>query len=210
MKKNNKGFGRLEVLIMIAILLLIFAFVMYLLLQGANKQRLETMKENASNFSKTVVTNIASFKNINVVYLGEAIDEEVSNKIPSPFGDKFCDPTQSKVESAGGRTYVTLKCGRMLIKHAEFKANEDVKVYEVSDWSTTRPKEDKDNGITVEEITLYNCEENGKEKYDDYYEDYYLVYKVNKDYGTNYYFKENITNCTVKPKKFFRTLKEAK
>lgn len=210
MKKNNKGFGRLEVLIMMAILLVIFAFIMYLLLQGANKQRVETMKENALNFSKTVVSNISSFKNINVVYLDEAIDEEVSKNIPSPFGEKYCDPAQSKVESSEGKAYVTLKCGRMLIKHAEFKPNEEVKVYEVSDWSATKPQEDKEKGITVEEATFYNCEVDGKEKYDTYYEDFYLVYKINKDFGTNYYFKENITNCTVKPKKLFRTLKEVK
>lgn len=208
MRKNNKGIGGIELITIIGLLLVIFAFFSFILLKGLNRQRIDTMKENALTLSKTVVTNIASFRNVSLVYLGEAIDEKVSPNIKSPFGGKYCDPALSKVESDGGRVYVTLKCGKYEIHHIEIKDKDKVPMIEVSEWDAKKPEADEANGVKVEETTLYNCIENGKEKFDSFYEKDYLLYRVNKEYNTNYYFMDDITNCTIKPKKFFRTVKD--
>lgn len=207
MKKNNKGIGGIELITIMGLFLVIFAFLSYILLKGLNKQRLDTMKENSLTFSHLVVNNIASFKNVSLVYLGEAIDEKVATPIKSPFGGKYCDPALSKVESIDGKVYVTLKCGRYEIKHIEAKDKNKVPVIEVSEWDTKKLEADEANGVSVEETTLYNCIEDGKEKFDTFYEKDYLLYKINREYGKSYYFMENIKECTVKPKKFFRTVK---
>lgn len=203
--KNNKGFGKFEVMTMIVILMIIFAFIFYLLIQGANKQRFTTMKENALNFSKTVATNTASFHYTNVVYLDEVIEEGFSKNIHNPFGGGNCDVTQSRVDTEDGRTYATLRCGKYLIDRANFADMEVVPIYEVSDWQEAALE-----GENVEERTLYNCLDNGEEYFDQYYEELYFVYRYNKEFGTDAYFVNQIpsSSCEVTSKTFYRTHKE--
>ena len=203
--RNNKGFGKFEVITMIVVLLVVFAFVFYLVLQGANKQRFETMKDNALTFSKTVATNTASFHYGDVVYLDEVVDNGLSNKIPNPIGGGGCDGTQSRINTIDGRTYTTLRCGKYLIDQADFSDKEKVAIYEVSDW-----QEKKIDGEDVQERELYNCEIDGKNVFDQYYEDLYFVYRYNKEYGDSAYFPDQIsdTNCKVVSKTFYRTRKE--
>lgn len=200
--RNNKGFGRFEVMTMIVVLLLIFAGAGYSILNGASGQRLSTFKDNALKFSQTVVTNGASFRNTKVVYLDEAIDGKFSNKIKNPLGSGYCDPTESRVNLIDGQSYATLRCGDYLIDQALFKGTDPVPVYKVSEWSETKPK-----GDNVEEKVLYNCVDNGKELFDTYYEDYYLVYKVFKQFNQEYYTIKSISKsvCTVTEKTFYRT-----
>ena len=203
--KNNKGFGKSEILTVMCLLLIIFAGGGYFILKGANKQKIATMKDNALNFSKNVVTNTASFRNTNVVYLEEANDGDYFPKVKNPFGAGYCDATQSRVNIKDGQSYATLLCGNYLIDESIFKANVEVPIYKVSDWQETKPE-----GDNVEEKVLYNCLDGGKEMYDTYYEDYYLVYKIYKDTGNEYYNVKSISKsvCVVTEKTFYRT-KEA-
>ncbi len=199
--KNNKGFGRFEVMTLILLMIVVLAGGFYMILNGANKQRMITMRDNASNFSKMVVTNNASFRNTNVVYLEEAIDGKYSSKIKNPLGSGYCDPTQSRVNIINGEAYTTLRCGEYLIDQSQFKAGDEFVVYKVSDWTDKKPK-----GDNVEERVLYNCVDNGKELFDTYYEDYYLVYKIYKEYNQDFHFVNAINNvCKVTSKTFYRT-----
>ena len=201
--KNNKGFGKFEIIVMILVLLVIFAFAFYMLLNGANGQRLTTMKDNAVTFSKTVSTNIASFHNTNYVYLQEAIDEELLQGIKNPFGKGNCDEKESFVHIKEGLPYVTLKCGDMFIDEDSF-SNKDVKVYKVTPWSDKKGENDND------ELTFYNCLENGEEVFDEYYEELYFVYMVNKKYGSSSYYASNLTACEVTSKPMYRQKTEFK
>ena len=197
--KNNKGFGKFEVLTVIVILLCIFAFLAYSFLGGTSKQKVDTMKENALNFSKTVTTNVASFHNVDVVYLGEAIEEKVIGNIKNPFGSGNCDAGESKVTYRDGQAFVTLKCGEYLIEDEKFSDKEKVDIFHVGDWTTKKISKD------YEKKKLYNCQDKGKDIYSDYYEELYLVAKVNKDYNTDYYFVDEIDICNVVSKTFYRT-----
>lgn len=204
--KNNKGFGKLEIMIVITLLLIVFAGGGVVILRGANKQKISTMKDNALNFSKSVVTNGASFRSTNVVYLEEAIDNDYYPKIKNSMGPGFCDATQSRVNIIDGQSYATLRCGEYLIDKSMFKANVEVPIYKVSDWT-----DKKIEGDNVEEKILYNCTKDGKELYDTYYEDAYLVYKIYKDYNQEFHIVSNIKGvCEVTSKTFYRTKEEIK
>ena len=198
--KNNKGFGRTEILTMVTLLIVAFAFFGYLLLKGANKQKFDTMKENALSFSKAASTNIASFSNVDVVYLDELVSAGVSGNIKNPFGGGNCDGSQSRVNFTSGRSYATLRCGEYLIDYSDFSDKEAVPVYKVTEWD-----EEKITGTYVEKRTLFNCLDNGREVFDKYYEEFYFVFKYNEKYGTNAYFANDAKNCEVTSKEFYRT-----
>ena len=197
--RNNKGFMKHELITVILILLVIFAFLFYLFLGGLSKQKVETMKENAITFSKTIVTNIASFHNIDTVYLGEAIDEKLLDGIKSPVGGGDCSISESKVTFKDGNSLVTLRCGDYLIDSENVNATDKMKIYKVGKWEEKK----LENG---EEKTLYNCKKDDKLVYDEYYEEFYFVSRINKDNDTDYYFAKDIKDtCEVVSKQFYRT-----
>lgn len=200
--RNNNGFGKFEVLTVILLLLCIFGFLMYTILGGASKQKIDTMKKSAISLSKTVAINGDSFHSVDVVYLDEVIHENLLKNISSPFSSKDCDVGESKVEMIEGHPYVTLKCDAYLIDKELMESNEDAKIYKVSDWS-----EEKLEGDDVETKKLYNCKEKGKEVFDKYYEELYFVFEVNKKYGSDHYFANEVEECKVVSKKFYRTKK---
>ena len=204
--KNNKGFVKFEVVTIILVLLIVFAFLFYMILNGAGGQKFETMKENASLLSKAVATNIGSFHYTNTVYLEEAIDEGVFNKIKNPFGSGNCDASESKVETIDGKTYVTLRCGKYLLEKENFADTKNVPFYEVGEWTEKKPE-----GNDVEEKEMYNCLDNDQEVFDQYHEELYFVYQVNKKYETDFYFAKDVDNdgvCEVETKTFYRTHKQ--
>ena len=61
--RNNKGFGRYEILTVIVLMLIIFCILSVVMFGGISKQKIETMKKNAITFNSAVTTNIASFHN---------------------------------------------------------------------------------------------------------------------------------------------------
>ena len=194
--KNNKGFGKFEILTVIVVLLIIFCILSISLFGGVSKQKLETMKKSSISFSGAVTTNISTFHNTETVYLQEVVDEKLIKPIKSPVGGGNCSGSESYVELIDGMPYVTLKCNNVLIEKENFSGNE-IKAYKVSKWST-----DKKDG---EKKVLYNCIDKGKEVFDEYYDELYFVYEINKKYGTDYYFASNVTDCKVVSKTFYRT-----
>ncbi len=201
--KNNYGFGRFEVLTVIVLLLAIFAYLAYSVLGGTSPRKIDAMKDSAISFSKAVTVNNSSFHNTENVYLQEVIDEKLIKEIKSPVSMGNCSSSESVVQLIGGMPYVTLKCGKILIEKANFDSKE-VPTYEVSDWSLRKP-----GTSSVEEKTLYNCKENGKELFPNYYDELYFIYEINKKYGTDYYYASNIENeCELVSETFYRTKKK--
>lgn len=198
--KNNKGFGKTEVMILLLLAIVLFAGGAYMILGGANNQKYNTMKENGWNFSKTVATNIASFHYSQTVYLGEAIDEGLFKDMKNPFGKGNCSESESRIDTVDGKPYVTFKCGDYLIDHSTFDDRTIVPIYKVGKW-----QEEKLEGENVEEKTLYNCLDGGDELFDEYNEELYMVYLYNKEYGADAYFSKDMTMCEVVTKTFYRT-----
>ena len=202
--KNNKGFGKFEILSLFVLCLAFFAYLMYMILGKAGTQKFVTMKENAVSLSKVVSTNKNSFHNSETIYLGEVIDEEFSKKVKSPFTSGYCDEAESKVQYIDGNPYVTLRCDEYLIDKSRVNDINDIVIYKVSDWY------DKQKNTDGEEANvLYNClDENGKEMFDKYIEEYYLISRVNKEFDTDYYGTDGISECEVVSKTMYRTKTE--
>lgn len=204
--RNNKGFGRTEVMIILVLALVLFAGGAYMILGGANNQKFTTMKENGWNFSKTVATNISSFHYSQTVYLDEAMDEGLFKKdMKNPFGKGNCDGSESRIDTIDGKPYVTFKCGEYLIDKSTFDDRTIIPIYKVSDWTEEKPE-----GDNVEERVLYNCLDGGKELFDKYNEELYMVYLYNKEFGEDAYFSKDMTMCEVVTKTFYRTKEEVK
>ena len=197
--RNNKGFGRYEILTVIVLMLIIFCILSVVMFGGISKQKIETMKKNAITFNSAVTTNIASFHNTETVYLQEAIDEKLIGEIKSPVGGGKCSPSESLVELIDGTPYVTLKCNNVLIEKSNL-TDKKMNVYKVGKW------EEKESKSNMEKKTLYNCVSKEKEVFNEYYEELYFVYEINKKYDTDYFFADNIeSECKVVKKTFYRT-----
>lgn len=200
--RNNKGFGKFEVLTVIVVLLAVFAYLGYTLTKQPMSKKLETMKNNAITFSRIVMNNANSFHSDKTVYLDEVYDEELSKKIRNPFGEGYCSASESKTEYDENTYYVTFQCDHYLIEHTSFSGNNDVTFYEVGDWKETKTNDDD------EEKVLYNCLTSNVERYA-YGEELYIVSRVNKDFNRDYYSISSIKEeCDVVQKTFYRTKKE--
>jgi len=200
--KNSKGFGKFEVLTVIVLLMIVGTFLLYGVIKQSPEEGMKTMKNDAVKFSSAVATNNDTFHNTNFVYLGEVIDEKLIKEIKNPIGRGNCSVSESFVEMINGTATTTLKCGEYLIDRATFAGGEKLKLYKVSDWE--EKKSDKSN----DQKTLYNCIENGKEKYPEYYEELYFVYRINQDYGTGHYYVDTVEDCKVVAKTFYREKNE--
>ena len=200
---NEKGFGKFEVLTIIVLLLAIFAYLMYSLLGGASKQKINAMKDSAVTFGKTVAGDTNSFPNPDNIYLDEAIENGLMNKIKSPVRRGYCDGSESKFTMINGSVHVTLKCGDYIINEAPIENKADIKVYKVGNWTTNKP-----SGNNIQEKILYNCTENGKNVFDEYLDEFYFVYKTNDKYSASNYNASDVSECNAVSKTFYRTMVE--
>ena len=114
--RNNKGLGRFETIIVILLLLIIFAFLFKVILDGASGKDFDAMRKDAISFGKAVTTNADFFHNPDKVSLGEAVGEKTLKEIKSPVSKGTCDENESKVVMQDGKYLVTLRCGNYIIK----------------------------------------------------------------------------------------------
>lgn len=199
---NNKGFLRYEVVTILLICIIAFCGGAFFIVKNVNNQKISTMSSNGLKLSEVVVANISSFKNLNMVYLEEVINEELLNNIKNPFGGGNCDTTESKVDIIDGKPYTTLRCGSYLIDKENIRDVEKTHIYKISEWSSS-----KIDGENIEEKVFYNCKKDGKNLYENFLEEGFLVAKINNDYDKNYYFIENLTDVCdeIVEKTFYRT-----
>ena len=199
---NNKGFLRYEVVTILLICIIAFCGGAFFIVKNVNNQKISTMSSNGLKLSEVVVANISSFKNLNMVYLEEVINEELLNNIKNPFGGGNCDATESKVDIIDGKPYTTLRCGSYLIDKENIRDVEKTHIYKISEWSSS-----KIDGENIEEKVFYNCKKDGKNLYENFLEEGFLVAKINNDYDKNYYFIENLTDVCdeIVEKTFYRT-----
>lgn len=200
--KSNKGFMRFEVLTIFVFIICIIAVGLFLIIKKGGSMKFDTMKNNAVSLSKAVSNNKDSFDNFENVYLQEVIDQHILNAINNPFGKGNCDASQSKIQYINGLPYATLKCGEYLIDKSKLNNVDDIKIFDVSEWTTKELK-----GDHVETTVLYNCSDGSKNLFDHDYEPLYLVYLVNKKFGSSNYNLENISECTPVATTYYRTKK---
>lgn len=205
--KNNKGFAKYELLTVLVLMMAIFSFLGFFTIHTTSTLKLDTMKRDAWSFSNAVALNLSSFRSEEVVYLEEAVDEEIFPNVKNPFGGGICDSTQSRVNTVDGKTYATLRCGDYLIDEGPFEDIKNVDIFKVSEWS-----DQKINAKNVEKRTLYNCKKDGEDLFFSYFEEYMFVYEYNKQFRTDYYQVKQIPDdqCKVVSKEFYRTYAKVK
>lgn len=203
--KNNYGFGKFEVATVIVLMFVLIAFLMHCVLGINNslKEKCKKFRDDAFQFNKTVFTNIDSFKNDRIVYLGEVLEEQLLEKMSSPFSSNQCDVEESKVENKDvSERYVTFRCDDYLIDHELSTDLTSAPIYKVSKWD-----DNKITGDNVESKELYNCYDGEKEIFDYYLEKDYFVSQINKHYSQNHLDLNTITDdvCKIERKTFYRT-----
>jgi hypothetical protein len=203
--KNNKGFGKFEVLTVIVVLMGIGAFLAYQFLGGTSAKKVGTMRDSASSLARTVVVHKGDFHNDSIVFLEEVINEQYMKDIKNPAGKGNCSRSESYVELEEHGNYVTLTCGDFIIHHADIDNLKNAKIYQLGELSE---KKTNDTDIAFD---YYNCKTNGNKVFKEDYLEYYFVYKVNQKFGTKYYFSSNVNkSCTVEKKTYYRTATEVK
>ena len=199
--KNNKGYGKFEVLTVIVLLMGIGSFLAYIILGNSDSQDFGAMRKDASSFSKTVVNNLNSFEKIkNVYYLGEIIDDGLMQTIKNPFGSGDCDVYESKIDVDGQMKYLTFKCGDYVINKVNTRDNK-YDIYKVGVWT--------EEAVEGESQMLngFNCDENGKMVFDNYMEEGAFLIALSKLYGANIDTVEMANNyCKVSNKTLYRSL----
>ena len=198
--RSSYGYGKFEVLTIITLALVLFAYLSYSMFGKSDAYKYRTMRESAISFSKSVSLNNSSFHNLENVYLEEAIEEQVLKSIKNPFGSGYCSESESFVHIDNGMPYVTLKCGDVLIDNKNFSGSRgDITYFKVTEWN------EEQNNSDDEQRVLYNCTVDGEELFEKYYDELYFVYKVNSKYGTEHFYHDSVTECNVVSKTFFRS-----
>lgn len=198
-KKNKKGFGAYEMLTVCVMLLIIVVVALSYVFKTDYNEKYKVMQYNARMFGLSVANLALSNEIKEVYYLDELIDESIYSEIKNPFqGPKYCDTTESKVEVLNNKKYVTLRCGNYLISKEDFLLKK-YKIYQVSDWSIKKRKQDNQSR------EFYNYIDKKQEVFTSYLEKDCFLYEYNKKNGTTYEAIEEIPkDVTIKQKKMYR------
>ena len=158
------------------------------------------MRNSAINIKNTVMNNHVDFHDMKKIYLGELIDDKLISEVKSPVSKGNCSSSESYVEKIEGKYKVTLKCGNYVFQDKSNITDEEGVFYRVTDWSENKDSNDND------QIKLYNCTINGREKYANYYEDNYFLYMASMDFNKEYTSVSQIDSntCKVVTKTFYR------
>ncbi len=201
--KNNKGFGKFEVLTIIVVLMGIGAFLAYQFLGGTSLKKVGTMRDSASSFVRTAVVHKDEFSNSQFVSLDEVIIEQYMKDIKNPAGKGNCSRSESFIEFEDHGNFITLVCGDFIINHVRSNDLKNAKIYQMGELS------EKKSSDTDLEFTYYNCTTNGSKVFKDDYLEHYFVYKINQKFGTRYLFADSVSKtCTLEKKTYYRSITE--
>lgn len=160
-KTNNRGFGKVEIMAMLALIAILLAVGSKIVLDSTSKNY-NSFKTTANNFANQVSKYKDKYtKDSNIYYLYELIEKEFIEELHNPLSTgEYCDKYNSYVEvPAPNNKKVTLICGNYLIEGTQ---GQSYNVYELSDWSDTQTKE------TNDQDALYNYKKNGTLMLEDY------------------------------------------
>lgn len=176
--KNNLGYGKFEVIIIIVVLLFIGAFLAYTILDSSQPQRFSVMRKDAYSFAEVVIINLDDSEKESVT-LAEAVDEGLIGHVKNPFAEGECDMYESKIEISKDSKYLTFKCGDYIINKANIRENK-YDIYKVTKWH----EDATDKNSKSEKV--YNCTgDDGKLLFDDYLDANSFIYALRKTYNVD-------------------------
>ncbi len=143
MKKiNNRGIGKIELMTMLGLLAVLFAFGIKMFMD--NIKNYSFFEDVAIQFSADLSKYKDKYpKGSNIYYLSEAIEKGYSKEVKNPLNtSENCDKELSyiKVDKQGNK-FVNLVCGEYVVEGYQ---SDGFKVYEVTEWHEKEKKEDND------------------------------------------------------------------
>ena len=208
-KTNDRGFGKVELMAMLALIAILLAF--------GSKYVIDTTSNHYSSF-KTLANKFANAVSLykdefpsddNTYYLHNVIEKGFIESLRNPIdASEYCDEYKSFVEvPEPNNKIVTLSCGKYLVQGVQ---NQSYSVYEVGEWSETQTSETGD----VE--TLYNYKKDGKLMLEEYLSKSDFLKAFNEKEGkslSNPFSVNQEKDMSLELKHFYRTkilLKEIK
>ena len=153
-KVNNNGFGKVELMAMLALIAILLAFGSKYVLD-ATSNNYGSFKTLANRFANAVSLYKDEFPNDeNTYYLHNVIERGFIESLKNPLdASQYCDEYKSFVEvPAPNNKIVTLSCGNYLVQGVQ---NQSYNVYEVGEWTETQTAD------AIDSDTLYNYKKNG-------------------------------------------------
>lgn len=156
-KLTNRGFGKVEVMVMLCALLVLLAFGVKSLSDNQESSNISMLKRQADNFAyKVGIYKDMYTRSDNIYYLDYLLDDSYAIDLTSPTDSSVkCSRYESFVKIVNSTKEVTLKCGNYLAVGVE---DGNYSIYELSDWMET-PGENLNGEIKI----LYNYKKDGKE-----------------------------------------------
>ncbi len=205
-RKNNQGFSSIEFLTVIVLATVMIGIVLGIASHIAFEEQFKVMRYDAKLFSFNQGAYSLS-SNDEVIYLKTLIEHGLSSQIQNPFGgsEKYCDIYESKIVRTEEKKFITFKCGDYLIDE-EYDGDANFTIYRVSNWQTEPLKGSLHQ--SVESMTGYNYQEDGKEVFESYYPEDLFLFLYNARSQTTYLDLDTLgTVISIEKKEFYRTRK---
>lgn len=197
--KNNLGYGKFEIIVIIIVLLFIGAFLAYTILSSVDEpQRFSIMRKDAYVFAEVVITNLEDTEK-ETITLAEAVDEGLIGNVQNPFDKGQCSIYESKIEILNNSKYLTFKCGDYIINKVDIKEKK-YDIYKVTKWH------EKATDKNSKSEKVYNCNgTDGKLLFDDYLDANSFIYALRKTYNVDINSLEDAKkSCDVIEKNMYR------
>lgn len=160
-KTSNKGFGKVELMAMLALIAILLAVGSKIVLDSTSNNY-SSFKTVANRFANAVSLYKDEFPNDeNTYYLHDVIERGFTEGLKNPLNtSEYCDEYKSFVEvPAPNNKKVTLVCGKYVVEGVQ---NQSYNVYEVGEWTETKSND------TTDADTLYNYKKDGQLVLDNY------------------------------------------
>ena len=198
MIKNNEGFGSKEILTVSIVCFILAGILLYISVKSSYQEKFRVLEHNARVFGNSA-TVYQIENNNDEITMSELLDNGLFARVKNPFGNEYCDIYESRVEYENDQKFVTLRCGEYLIDHQSL-VDDKIKIYKVGDWMTEKKSDN------LEEKTLYNYKNKGKDGFEEYHSASVFLYLFNKSVNKNYESIDQIpTDYGVYSKTLYRT-----
>ncbi|MBO5375839.1 MAG: hypothetical protein J6A52_03205 [Bacilli bacterium] len=177
---TNRGFGKVEVMVMLCALLVLLAFGVKSLSDNQDSSNISMLKRQADNFAyKVGIYKDMYIRDDNIYYLDYLLDASYAIELTSPTDSNVkCNRYESYVKITNASKQVTLKCGNYLAVGYE---GGNYSIYELSEWMNDAPNDSISGEIKI----LYNYTKDGKEMSNSYMLENEFIDFYNSKEGTS-------------------------
>lgn len=156
MKKNINGFGKIEIIVVLTVVIVLIVFGVKVVFNVTNNKYYVLKKEADSFLRQAIYAKDTYPRGDDVYYLYYLLNNDVDVKIRNPFNKNVqCDRYESYVK-LGSNKETVLKCSNYLI--VSDNVNDTYVIYELGTWSEYNEELEQQD---FESSLLYNYTKNG-------------------------------------------------